>query len=618
MGVFGAYTGSKEIAEDKKKEFNSAVKKILYYGGMMDIEDVSIYGCEINVLKPVELDSVGRFSFFFNYFEDDGWEDAGYNENDTYFFSNKIGNREFCDVVTAVHFLYEIYDDGIGCAQINTNIINSRIYLAWINHILGTEFSMKKRFRFWDNVEHYAFERLEYYNDDISLERVKELIPESLRYAAGGVELSDICFISEGTETLTEEEIEPNTYPETVYRCKQALYRYFDCHTDEDAVDRIWELIKMERKKRENIRDKALEEVAQMTLELPARVIVYLTAERKILKFWKVWKELKDDVYYDEKMKQYASDELEEQRRKIIEAPIKPVSTSEFLCQDDYFIFYDTPEELKEQPNYYLSDDDRLYWWDGTDEVQISKEMDAWLKELAERHKKIQKDRKKEEGNFQQEFVSVLAEISLFLSVPAMVYGYAYAIEENFWSVWYALDIKGYTDNIKKEKIEDSDTAKKESVPYPFYKVIQKKNEDEFIEFWDEEERKFSDDMKNCLKKWSTRYHEIKAEDTEGAEFTKMLADLIVDLDKEWNCRFVDKSFVEEFLEHEQDERYRKALILYRELLDADTEWFPELTKKQANRWWIKDIRAKFDFTAMSAYQSLMSNHKHRMELFGF
>jgi hypothetical protein len=52
-------------------------------------------------------------------------------------------------------------------------------------------------------------------------------------------------------------------------------------------------------------------------------------------------------------------------------------------------LFYDTPEELKGKPNYYISDDDRMYWWDGTDEVRISDETDTWIRELAYRHKQI-------------------------------------------------------------------------------------------------------------------------------------------------------------------------------------------------------------------------------------
>ena len=67
--------------------------------------------------------------------------------------------------------------------------------------------------------------------------------------------------------------------------------------------------------------------------------------------------------------------------------------TSDFLKQDGWFTFYDTPKELRGKPNYYLSDDDRLFWWDGTDEVKISEQLDKWLKELSSKHKRLKKAR---------------------------------------------------------------------------------------------------------------------------------------------------------------------------------------------------------------------------------
>ena len=54
------------------------------------------------------------------------------------------------------------------------------------------------------------------------------------------------------------------------------------------------------------------------------------------------------------------------------------------LRQHGFFAFYKTPEELQEKPNYYLSDADRLYWRDGTDEVRITEETDKGLRKMEE------------------------------------------------------------------------------------------------------------------------------------------------------------------------------------------------------------------------------------------
>lgn len=364
----------------------------------------------------MELYPGGKVTFHFNYFEDDSWETAMFDADKTYFRSGKIGGQEFCDVVTAVHFLYEVYDDGPGFAEINGEIVNERGYVGWINHLLGTEFSMEKRFRLWDNLEAYALERVGEYEDPTERE-LMDLIPAGMGYQAGGIELSDLMYIVHGTETLTETEIEADTYPADVYGCKKALEAFFELNPGEEAVGRIWELLGKNREEREKEKGAEFGEIAGFTLMLPARVIVYLTTELKGQSFWVQWKEIHGRVYHDERMKDYASKELEEERKRLIEAPVPPVRTSEFLRQDGVFTFFSTPEELKGKPNYYISDDDRLYWWDGTDEVILSEEMDRWLKELAARHREIaggiEEDVAAPDG-FLREFLSLLAEIDQY------------------------------------------------------------------------------------------------------------------------------------------------------------------------------------------------------------
>lgn len=415
MGTFGSYTGSMKIAEEKKEAFGRQVAKILNYGGMMQFEQISMYGHELGLLKPIELDPEGKVHFHYNYFEDDGWETAGFNAEESYFWSEKIGSAEFCDVVTAVHMLYELYDEGPGYAEVNGDVIGSRFYVGWLNSLLGTDFSMKKRFRLWKNFESYALSRVGDYDDPPS-GVLMDMIPAGLRYAACGVEFADLMNIMEGTEMLTEDEVVPGTYPADVYGCKKAVEAFLKADPGRENVRRIWELLQKDKAEREQTEEEGLADIAGFSLFLPARVIVYLTTEKKKISFWETWKELRGSVYQDEAMKKYASDELEEERRELIEAPVPPVRTSEFLRQDGWFTFHDTPKELKGKPNYYISDDDRLYWWDGSDEVIISEETDQWLKGLAQRHKDII-DHMDEAGSgqdFMKGFLSLFADIDQF------------------------------------------------------------------------------------------------------------------------------------------------------------------------------------------------------------
>lgn len=396
MGTFGGYTGNRHIPEERRDEFARQVIKILNYGGMMQLERISMYGHDMALLKPVELYPGGKVDFHFNYFEDDGWESAEFDANRGSFYSGKIGGSEFCEVVTAVHFLYEAWNEEWGFAEIDEDIINDCYYTGWINHLLGTSFCMKKRFRIWDNVEKYALERVEDYEAP-TVGDVMQFIPIGMRYGAGGVEFSDLMYIIHGTESLTDAEIEPDTYPADVYGCKKALEVFLEKNQNEDAVNRIWELIRQDRHERETIEDAELSDIGRFSLILPARVIVYLTAELKEESFWECWKEMHETVYHDEIMKEYAPQQLIAERKKLVEEPISPVRTSEFLGQN--------------------SDDDRLYWWDGTDEVVLSEKMDEWLKSLALSHKEISENlagEPEDTDEFLKDFLMLLVEIDQY------------------------------------------------------------------------------------------------------------------------------------------------------------------------------------------------------------
>lgn len=366
------------------------------------------------------MNQEGEAYFHFNYFEDDAWESAGYRAKDTYFFSGKIGWSEFCTVVTAVHFLYELYDDKAGMTEINGEIVEGSAYIGWINHILGTKFSMKKRFRLWDNFEQYCLDRIDCgYSNVAEGYDLTDVVPSLLYWALGGTELADICYIINGTDTLRKEELVPDSYSETVYQCKEALEQYFSKNTDDETkqIQKIWELVKSERKIRESIQEKELDTVAEMSLKLPARVLVYLTSEMKKVDFWTTWKELYKDVYHDEVMQQYASDEVIAKRAAAIESPIKQITTSELLCDDGPFAFYGTPEELKGSPNYYLSDDERAFWWDGSEEVVLSKAMDIWLSDLSQQYKQLMEEIVLEEWDketFLKKLISILVEIEAY------------------------------------------------------------------------------------------------------------------------------------------------------------------------------------------------------------
>lgn len=210
----------------------------------------------------------------------------------------------------------------------------------------------------------------------------------------------------------------------------------------------------------------------------------------------------------------------------------------------------------------------------------------------------------------------VIAEASLYVLPSVIVHAWAAAVGRDFWDAWKGLGIKEYSEIIMEQETGKDTVHEEDRMTLPFYKAIQRKDEDEFLEFWKDKKLHLSEDMKECLSGWRRRFRRIHLEDDFEAE--DFLAQIVVDLDTDWGCRLVDKDFVTEFIEHKDEENYKKALLLYREFMDEDTEYFPELTKKQANRWIVRNNRYSFDFTAMSAFQSLLINHKHRFEILGF
>ena len=386
MGTFASYTGEMDIPEEKRDCFRQQMMKLLNYGGMIQLEKVLLFDRKLLLLSPAELSKEGRVHFWYNYFEESGWETAGFDGNDLTFYSDKIGSCEFNDVILAAYMLYEMYVETPGVVECNGEIISPRFYGGWLNHILGTEFSMEKRYNLWENAEHIAFLRIDY-SDPFSISKLGGLISNQFQ-SAGGTELADLLYTIYGTETLETDCIVPGSYPDDVCQCRKALISFREIMGDH-FLEHLFRFLQMDRNKREKNTDTNLGMLAELSLFLPARVFAYLAAEIEKKPFWKLWKEWKDKVYHDERMKRYASEELQEQRRVWRKRIIPKIRTSEFLRQDGEFAFFDTPEELKGKGNYYLSDDDRMFWWDGTDEVVISDDVNTWLMELSDRHRRL-------------------------------------------------------------------------------------------------------------------------------------------------------------------------------------------------------------------------------------
>ncbi len=206
----------------------------------------------------------------------------------------------------------------------------------------------------------------------------------------------------------------------------------------------------------------------------------------------------------------------------------------------------------------------------------------------------------------------IIAELSLYVLPARLILAYAQAIEKDFWEIWDSFGGKGYSDIIQEDAPGDDDP---DLFIILFYKVILRKNEDEFLEFWDGHNLTLSHDMKKCIQRWKKQFHDVSVPSDMLTEY--FLAKIITRMNDS-ECRYVDKAFVKEFAEHGNDLNHQKALILLEQLLNKGQEYFPELTGEQADEWIIQDQRNKFDRVEISALSSLLTNKRQRNKIFGF
>ena len=219
---------------------------------------------------------------------------------------------------------------------------------------------------------------------------------------------------------------------------------------------------------------------------------------------------------------------------------------------------------------------------------------------------------KRKELSARQDEKGIIAELSLYVLPVRLVFAYTQDVDLDFWETWDSLGTKGYSDITWEadSKDDESDVQK-----FPFYKAIQRKNEDEFLEFWDGGNLLLSQNMKECIRYWEEQMNDICVPSVISVE--NLLTNIITRLERSY-CRYVDEKFVAEFMEHGSEINYQKALILIQRLLDKEQEYFPELTGEQAEEWIIKDSRDNFDYIEISALVSLMTNKKQRNIIFGF
>ena len=291
MGKYVWYSGAADYPLEKRKRIKENILKMLDAGGMMQIESVKNNNHELYVLSKPEKDQNNRILWNYNYFEDDMWETASLDCKDLQIYSNKVGNEEYKDVMIALYMLSELEDNDIGFTMCNGDIVSEEKYVGWINQILGTNYSFRKRFNLWENVEWYI-ENEKCEEMHISMKELFELIPKNLRYAAGGTELADLLWVINGTSSLLPRDLDPDSYAYEVWKCQRAIQEIF-IKDLENEEEKILSLLQMPRNRRKSVMDPIMKKLAKFTLFLPARIVLFLYTEFTGDNFWEIWSAIK-------------------------------------------------------------------------------------------------------------------------------------------------------------------------------------------------------------------------------------------------------------------------------------------------------------------------------------
>lgn len=143
----GTYAGSygklgTRIPDEKKEEFKTRVEMLFQAGGMMETERVSLFGKNVVTIRKASMHEYGM-DFNYNYFEDDFWENAGYQADGGYIWSGKTGWRQFYTVVMTAYVLEILYVDGTAIERDKETPETIIADAGWIDYLFQENYTAR-------------------------------------------------------------------------------------------------------------------------------------------------------------------------------------------------------------------------------------------------------------------------------------------------------------------------------------------------------------------------------------------------------------------------------------------------------------------------------------------
>ena len=367
MGTFAMLfqKAGSEIPDERREEFKARIEKLFQMGGMMEVERVQLCGKKAVTIKKAASHDYGM-DFYYNYFEDDCWENAGFSSKRGHVWSEKIGWREFHLVVVAAYVLESLYIDGLAVAMVNGDVVTSQTYIGWINYLFQTQYPRKN-----DD----PWELFEALHDQMDMDLEKVDWGAFVQDLYGFIGYYEINAVLTGTEAL-EKEYEKWTGKESVdekddrlnffdfvKRLKMAVNQ-FHKENGLDEEGQISLLVEMLRSYYEQegmsidiskkYEDKKLEAICLFAALTDAPAYVFqVVSEIYEVDFWELWEQVKD---------------VAKRKRVLYQMEIpqetKSISTMEFLR---------------------VTSDDMILFWGDDENIQFSQELKNWFDNLKSR-----------------------------------------------------------------------------------------------------------------------------------------------------------------------------------------------------------------------------------------
>lgn len=143
MGIFASLIKNKDayILPEKKHEFSKRMLNLLDKGGMMEVIPYPLCGQSYLTLRRLQESSC--MDFYYNYFDDDTSEAAGFDKENLQVWSNKLVGSRFYRVMLAAYALEGIYYSGINIVNDNADLISGNYCIAWLNELFDEKFCSK-------------------------------------------------------------------------------------------------------------------------------------------------------------------------------------------------------------------------------------------------------------------------------------------------------------------------------------------------------------------------------------------------------------------------------------------------------------------------------------------